>query len=93
MRPVACGDMAAKVNVVVHVAQSLITNTGSRVTEVPDKLPLGHFVLDVGTGEVHAQQDERVADHIQTICRKRWGSIEHLCTERAHLELLKAFLN
>ena len=81
--------MATKVNVVIHVAESLVSNTSGCVTEVPDEFPLGHFVLDVGTGEVHAQQDEGVADHIQTICREWRNRVEHL-SERAHFQLNSA---
>lgn len=37
---------------------------------VPDKLPLGHFVFDMGAGQVNGKQDQTVAQHIHSICRE-----------------------
>lgn len=34
---------------------------------VPDELPLGHFVFDVGAGQVDGQQDQTVAQYIDSI--------------------------
>lgn len=37
---------------------------------VPDKLPLGHFVFDVGAGQVNGQQNQTVAQHIHSIYKR-----------------------
>ncbi len=69
MNSIVRSNVAAKVDIVVHVSKGLVTNVHRSVTEVSDELSLGHLVLDVGTGEVHTQQDERVADHMEAV----WG--------------------
>lgn len=37
---------------------------------VPDELPLGHLVFDVGAGQVDGQQDQTVAQHVHGVCRE-----------------------
>lgn len=44
-------------------------------TSVPDKLPLRHFVFDVGAGQVNGQQNQTVAQHIHSICREILGTV------------------
>lgn len=62
--------MANQVNVVIEVADKVIRDVVCCSASVPDKLPLGHFVFDVGAGQVDGQQDQTVAQHIHRICRE-----------------------
>lgn len=57
-----------QVYVVVEVAHEVIRDIMCCSASVPDKLPLGHFVFDVGAGQVNGQQDQTVAQHIHRIC-------------------------
>lgn len=41
-----------------------------RSASVPDELPLGHLVFDVGAGQVDGQQDQTVAQHVHGVCRE-----------------------
>lgn len=59
--------VANQVYVVIEVAYKVIRDIMCRSASVPDKLPLGHFVFDVGAGEVDGQQDQTVAQHIHGI--------------------------
>ncbi len=58
MSSIVRGNMATQVDIVIHVSKGLVTDVHCSVTEVSDEFSLGHLVLDVGTGEVHTQQDE-----------------------------------
>lgn len=62
--------VANQVYVVIEVAYKVIRDIMCRSASVPDKLPLGHFIFDVGAGEVDGQQDQTVAQHIHGICRE-----------------------
>lgn len=61
--------VANQVYVVIEVADKVIRDVMSRSASVPDKLPLGHFVFDVGAGQVDGQQDQTVAQHVHSVCR------------------------
>ncbi len=60
--------MTNQVNVVIEVAYKVIRDIMCRSASVSDKLPLGHFVFDMGTRQVNGQQDQTVAQHIHSIC-------------------------
>ncbi len=65
-----CSDVANQVYVVIEVAYEVIRDIMCCSASVPDKLPLGHFVFDMGAGQVDGQQDQTVAQHIHSICRE-----------------------
>lgn len=54
---------------------------------VPDKLPLGHFVFDMGAGQVNGEQDQTVAQHIHSIC----GEIIVNCEQTRFFLILTSF--
>lgn len=69
------GNMSAEKDVVVHFAQKLRavvvaapvrpgTGPDDGVSGVPDKLALGHLVLDVRGAEVHREEDQGEAEHV-----------------------------
>lgn len=62
-----CGHMADQVYVVIEVADKVIRDVMCCSASVPDKLPLGHLVFDVGTGQVDGQEDQTVAEHVHSI--------------------------
>lgn len=62
--------MADQVYIVIEVAYEVIRDVMCCSASVPDELPLGHFVFDVGAGQVDGQQDQTVAQHIHRICRE-----------------------
>lgn len=59
--------MTNQVYVIIEVAHKVIRDIMCCSASVPDKLPLGHFVFDVGAGQVNRQQDQTVAQHIHSI--------------------------
>ena len=65
--------MSREVDVVVHVTEILIAEARCSAAEVTYELPLGHLVLDVWTGEVHAQEDQGVADEVDGIYKGDGG--------------------
>lgn len=72
--------MTDQVNVVVEVADKVIGDVVRRSPRVPDELPLGHFVFDVGAAQVDGQQDQTVAQHVHSVCRgeiKQDGLVSH----------------
>lgn len=65
-----CSHVADQIYVVVEVAYEVVWDIMCRSASVSDELPLGHFVFDMGTGQVDWQQDQTVAQHIHSICRE-----------------------
>ena len=64
--------MTPKKNVVVHFSQQfaavvLVRSADDGIPCVPDKLALGHLVLDMGRPQVHGQQDQRKAKNVNGI--------------------------
>lgn len=62
--------MTNQVYVVIEVAHKVIRDIMRCSASVPDELSLGHFVFDVGAGQVNGKQDQTVAQHIHRICRE-----------------------
>lgn len=60
--------MTNQVYVVIEVAHKVVRDVVRRSASVPDELSLGHFVFDVGAGQVNGEQDQTVAQHIHRIC-------------------------
>ncbi len=65
---VVCSNVATEINVIVHVTQSLVADASHHLSQVSDELALGHLVLDVGTGEIHTQNDQGVTDDEYSVC-------------------------
>ncbi len=82
-------DVAPEENVVVHLPEEVVSAVASchrreRVPGVADELSLGHLVFDVRGSQVHRQQDQREAHHIDGIYDYKWKVDRFLslsCTE------------
>ena len=59
--------MANQVNVVVEMPHKVIRDVVGCAASVSDELPLGHFVFDVGAGQVDGQQDQTVAQDVDRV--------------------------
>lgn len=65
--------MTDQVYVVVEVAHEVVGDVVRRSPSVPDELPLGHLVFDVGAAQVDGEQDQTVAQHVHRICGETTG--------------------
>lgn len=59
--------MSDQVDVVIQVSYKVVRNVMSGAAGVSDELAFGHFVFDMGTGQVDGQQDETVAQDVNGI--------------------------
>lgn len=75
--------VANQVDVVVQVAHKVVGDVVRRPAGVADELALGHLVLDVRAAEVDGQQDEAVAQHVNSI----WKPSNNHVTESVRLSI------
>lgn len=61
--------MADQIDVVIEVAYKVLADVLSSPSCVSDELSLRHLVFYVRAGQVDGEQDERVAQHVDCVCK------------------------
>ena len=59
-------NVTSQKDIVVETAIEIIISWNCS-SGVLDELPLGHLVLDVGRGQVHRQEDQGEAEHVDRV--------------------------
>lgn len=60
--------MADQIDVVIQMTHKVLADVLCSAPCVTDELALGHLVLHVWAAQVNGEQDERVAQHVHSIC-------------------------
>ena len=62
-------DVTSQVDVVIEMPGEVVVDALCCAPRVADELSLRHLVLDVRTRQIHREEDEREAHHVNRVCK------------------------